>query len=325
MKENTAVTTVVFAIPPQVHLLDISGPAHVFYEALDYQAPLDLKFISLLGTATATSSCRLAFAQLSDFQALSLRPKDLIFIPGLAKELLLHPDFIHQVKPFLNWLGEQYQQGVEICSVCTGAFLLAEAGLLNDRPCTTHWKYFDRFSQRFPKAQLLRNRLFVESDGIYSSAGVTSGIDLALFILEQRFGTAFASSIARELVLYFRRGETDPQLSIFLQYRNHLEDRIHTVQDYLRHHLQERNIIDSLAALIHMSPRNLTRLFKKTTGITIGQYVEKLRLERAIQLLKKGETINAIAQLCGLQSSNQLRQLFKKHLNLLPSEYLKMS
>jgi transcriptional regulator GlxA family with amidase domain len=206
---------------------------------------------------------------------------------------------------FYKWLIQQYGNGAKICSVCTGAYLLAQSGLLDGKKCTTHWKYLDDFRARFPKVGLITDRLFVEDQRIYTSAGVSSGIDLALYLLEVTFGPIFATKIAKEVVVYLRRTEEDPQLSVFLQFRNHLEQRVHLVQDNLAQHLDKKLTIEELAEEVNMSPRNLTRIFKKTTGITIGDYLDKLRMETA-------------SQACGLQSANQLRSLFKKYQNNLP-------
>ena len=199
-----------------------------------------------------------------------------------------------------------------ICSTCTGAFLLAEAGLLNGRACTTHWKYMERFARRYPQARLQANRLFVQQDGIYTSAGVSSGIDLALFLAEELWGAHFSAQLAKEVVIYFRRTENDPQLSVFTQYRNHLEQRIHTVQDRLAQSLDRKLNIDLLAEEVSMSPRNLTRLFKNTSGITIGHYLAQLRAERAEQLMGEGHTLKAAALQCGLKSPQQLRHLLNR-------------
>lgn len=167
---------------------------------------------------------------------------------------------------------------------------------------------------------LEKDRLFVSSDNIHSSAGVSSGIDLSLYLVESLFGTKMALDIAKEVVIYLRRSPSDPQLSIFLQYRNHLNHRIHTAQDYLTNHLAESPTAEAIAQQVHMSKRNLTRLFKKTTGITIGEYVEKLRVEKAITLLAKGHKVLFTANQCGLKSSNQLRSILKKHQTIIPTE-----
>lgn len=300
----------VFILPPQVHLLDITGPAHIFYEAADYGAAVKLNFCTIFPHETkSVSSSALAFHQLTPYNELVLTPGDFVFIPGLDKSLMLDDDFIHSCSNFLAWLKQQHQNGVLICSVCTGAFLLAAAGLLDGVGCTTHWKYADRFRLKYPEAKLQSNRLFVHEDLIYTSAGVSSGIDLALYLVQQLWGAHFAAQIAKEVVIYFRRGPDDPQLSIFTKYRNHLDHRIHLVQDRLAQYLDHKINQDELAGLVSMSPRNLTRLFKHTTGITIGAYVTQLRKERAAQLIGEGHTVQSAALSCGLKSANQLRHL----------------
>lgn len=311
---NKAVVQIVFVIPPRVHLLDITGPAHIFYEALSYDAPVKLYFTNIQAhEKSIESSSHLSLSDLVDFNSLSLHKGDIVFVPGLEAALLLDEHFLQvSSRPFQQWMMQQHENGVTICSVCTGAFLLAQAGLLDQQPCTTHWKYIERFSLRYPLAQVQQNRLFVQSGNLYTSAGVASGIDLSLFLLEQLFGAGFAAQIAKEVVVYMRRTTADPQLSAFLQYRNHLEDRIHKAQDILSQTLDKKTNIEQLAQQVHMSGRNLTRLFRKTTSISISQYIDRLRTERAQQLLREGHTMQSIAALCGLKSTNQLRQLLNK-------------
>jgi transcriptional regulator GlxA family with amidase domain len=321
MKSHTQKITAVFVVPPEVHLLDFSGPAQVFYEAVEYGAAIDLKFISLDGNNDAAASCGVAFGKLTDYTSLTLGADDMIFVPGMEYHLLQNKGFLFSIQPFLRWMKEQHNRGVVLCSICTGAFLLAEAGLLDGKEATTHWKYLAEFQQRYRKIAVVHNRLFVDGETTYTSAGVASGIDLSLYILEKRYGSLFASSIAREVVVYFRRGNEDPQLSVFLKYRNHQEDRIHLIQEELTHHFDKRLTLDDLAERVSMSSRNLSRLFKDTTGITVSQYVEKLRIEHAVQLLREQHKVESIARACGFQSTNQLRHLFKKHTGTLPSGY----
>ncbi|GAA0534343.1 GlxA family transcriptional regulator [Chitinophaga japonensis] len=312
--QHTPVTQAVFIVPPQVHLLDVAGPAQIFYEAADYGAPVTSYFAGIFpADERVESSSHLCFSDLRDYNTLQLKKNDLVFIPGLERALLLDDAFLRTTAPFRRWLQEQHAKGVIICSVCTGAFLLAEAGLLQDQACTTHWKYTERLQQRYPGLQVKENCLFVQSGTVLTSAGVASGIDLALYIVEQLWGSAFAAQVAREVVVFNRRSAADPQLSVFLQYRNHLNNRIHTIQDLLAQTLDKKLSIEALAEQIHMSPRNLTRLFKSTTGITIGQYLDKLRVERSQQMIGEGHTMHTVAAACGLKSTNQLRQLLKKY------------
>ena len=301
-----------FLVPPEVHLLDISGLAHIFYDAKDYGAPISTYFIGL-DSKQETSSAGITFSELEKYDSHKLGENDWLIIPGLDADLLSSNKFAEESHAFQEWIITQHANGAKICSVCTGAFLLAQSGLMDGRKGTTHWKFLQDFKKRFPKVELLKDRLFVVDDRVYSSAGVASGIDLSLFLLEEEFGPVFATKIAKEVVIYLRRSEDDPQLSVFLQYRNHIEDRIHQVQDMLSQHLDRKTKIDEMAETVHMSPRNLTRLFKKTTGITIGEYIDKLRFERALQLLDEGEKVESVTHACGLSSPNQLRALLKKY------------
>lgn len=279
-----------------------------------------MHFISLYKDSEIESSAGLYFSKLIPFYQFELSKDDFVFVPGMDYKLLSDTLFLKECFPFFNWLNKQSKNGATICSVCTGAFLLAETGVLNGKSCTTHWNYFSQFTERFPKVELRKNRIFVHEGSLLSSAGVCSGIDLALYIIEYQFGSKFAADIAKEVVIYFRRSESDPQLSIFLQYKNHLDTRIHDAQDYILNHISKNiNIID-IADKVNMSPRNLTRLFKKTIGITIGNYIEKLRVERAVDLLSEKNKVEFVANQCGLKSSNHLRTLLKKHKNILPTE-----
>jgi len=309
-----------FIIPPEVHLLDITGPIHVFHEASTSETPIKCHFLSLNDQTRITANTGIALAELEDFSKYSLTQQDWLFIPGLEREYMFDPLFQKRNRTFYEWLRQQYLNQAKVCSVCTGTFLLAQAGLLDGKQCTTHWKYIDTFKKQFPKANVLQDRLFVKDQNLYSSAGVSSGIDLALYLIEEAFGPFFATQIAKEVVLYIRRAEGDPQISIFLQYRNHIDNRVHRVQDILAQNLHQKIKIEDLAEQVNMSTRNLTRSFKKTTGITIGTYLEKLRAERAVDLLAAGQKVEVVARSCGLNSSNQLRSILKKYASALPSE-----
>nr|WP_298930071.1 helix-turn-helix domain-containing protein [uncultured Allomuricauda sp.] len=310
-----------FLVPPEVQLLDMAGPAHLFYEANEYGAQIETHYLSLNTSNKEVSSAGISLGNLEGFENFTLGIHDLLFIPGLESHLFFDEKFVQQNQRFFLWLHKQNQNSAKICSICTGAYVIAFAGLFDGKNCTTHWKYLEEFQSRFPNTKLRSDRLIVKDGNLYSSAGVSSGIDLALFLLEELYGPVFATKIAKEVVIYLRRTEHDPQLSVFLQYRNHLDNRIHQAQDTLAQNLDKKLKIEELAENVHMSPRNLTRLFKRTTGITIGDYLVKLRVERAVQLLSNGSKVSTVSTACGFQSSNQLRTLLKKHTASLPSEW----
>ena len=305
---------VIFFINKEVHILDLAGAVQAFYEAAYYGHPYDIVYVS--DSPGQLSSAKLQLTGLKKYATIQVRPSDIVIVAGFDLRQLpaTRKNKVHV------WLRQAVEVQATICSVCTGSFALAEAGLLENKECTTHWKYTARLQKEYPALKVLTNRLFVKSGNIYTSAGVTAGIDMALFLLEERHGPAFVYQVARELVVYIRRDGDESQESIYLQYRRHINEDIHTVQDWIIRNLQKKIGVEQLAALIYTSPRNLTRLFKTTTGITIGQYLEKLRVEKAIHLLHQHNKIGAITQQCGLQSTNQLRHIVKKHTGSLPSQ-----
>jgi transcriptional regulator GlxA family with amidase domain len=305
---------VIFYIHNGVHLLDLSGAVQAFYEAGDYGEPYEMVYVGC-GQAPV-SSAGLPFMRLEHYSMVEAGAGDVLIVAGFELRELHSGD-----QPGLHqWLRAAVGRGAVVASVCTAAFLLAEAGLLDDRECTTHWKYTTRLQKEYPRLKVQVDRLFVKDANIYTSAGVTTGLDMSLFLLEERHGPELVFKIARELVVYIRRDGSASQESIYLQYRSHIHNDIHVVQDWIIQHLQNKIKIEELAALIHTSPRNLTRLFKAATGVTVGQYVEKLRVEKAVHMLQQRVKVASITRQCGLQSTNQLRSLVKKHTGQLPRE-----
>lgn len=299
----------VFILSPRTHFLDLAGPDQVLHEAIFYQAPFEVRYGSY--TEDVSTSGGLHFCQLAHFSSFNLEKGDYIVVPGMDVAVL-QQDYYHSLLPLMQWLSDQHAQGVNICSICTGAFVLARAGLLDGRSCTTHWKYTQVLQSRFPKVKVQENVLFTDKEGIFTSAGIASGIDLALHLVEKEMGSYFAYKVAREIVVYMRRDGQQQQQSVFLEYRNHLHSGIHAVQDQLAEHLDQKNTLSQLAAVAAMSTRNLTRIFKKETGITLGEYITLLRKARITELLKKPDlSRKQIAGNVGLESERQLGRLMR--------------
>jgi transcriptional regulator GlxA family with amidase domain len=300
---------VAFIVPPFVELLDLAGPAQVFTEAKVAGLEAAIEFYSLHDRTTSTAG--IAFGEIKNFKKAELQGGDFVFVPGTDHSYLQSPEFIKE-KSFFAWLVQCVQRKVNTCSICTGAFFLGEAGLLDDRPCTTHWRRTDELKSRFPKAEVLADSLYVKSDNIYTSAGISAGIDLALAILESLKGPHFVHKVARGLVVYHRRDQSHSQKSIYLDFRNHINPKIHQVQDFLINNLAEENSIEMLAEMIAMSPRNLSRVFKESTGVTIVEYLTELRKETAKTLLNNPDyTIDYIAAQCGFKTARQLQRILK--------------
>ena len=300
----------IFIISPRTHLLDLAGPDQVLFEAIFYKAPFEIEYCSFANDQAGTAS-GLRFANLKHYTEIEPQSGDYIFIPGMDTDVITKSHSGAMPELFF-WLSSAYERGTNLCSVCTGAFLLAAAGLLNGKTCTTHWKYTQKLQQKYPRLKVQENVLFTEKDGIFTSAGIASGLDLALHIVEKEMGAYFANKVAREIVVYIRREGGQAQQSVFMSHRNHIHAGIHAVQDWLVDHLDQKTSLAQLSELAHMSTRNFTRIFKKETGITIGDYLTLLRREKIAELLKKPDLSKSqIARQVGLESERQVSRLMK--------------
>jgi len=300
---------IAFIVPPSVEILDLAGPAQVFTEAKFYGFEVELEFYSYSDEIVSTSG--LSFGKVKHFSEAQLSPGDYVFMPGMDFSYVDSIAFRAEHK-FFNWLRELSGKGVFICSVCNGAFALGHAGLLKDTECTTHWRRVDELQKQFPSAKVITDILFKKSNNVYTSAGISAGIDLSLAILEELKGALFTHKVARGLVVYHRRSQSHTQKSVYLDYRNHINPNIHIVQDHMIEHLSDENSIEDLASLVTMSPRNCSRVFKEKTGTTILEYLTQLRLEFARTMLNNPEfTIEYIASKCGFKTPRQLQRILK--------------
>ncbi len=300
---------IVFIIPPHVELLDLAGPVQVFTEAKFYGFDIEMEFCSFAQSPISTSG--LGFAEMQDYSKAVLNEGDFIFIPGMGFEYVTSIAFRGE-HSFFQWLKASSDKKAIVCSICNGAFALGHAGLLKDTECTTHWRRVKDLQLEFPTAKVVGDILYIKSNNVYTSAGISAGIDLALAILEELKGPLFTHKVARGLVVYHRRSGKHNQQSVYLDYRNHINPQIHEVQDYLIDHLSEKNDLETLASLVGMSPRNLSRVFKERTGSTILEYLTLLRKEFASTMLNNPEyTIEYIATKCGFSSARQLQRILK--------------
>jgi transcriptional regulator GlxA family with amidase domain len=302
---------VIFALLPGVEVLDLAGPVQAFHEANRHGADYQVH-VCAVETKVRTDQG----LWLSDLEPLpEAGAGDLVLVPGTRTAAVARND-----ATLVGWLREAYRQGARVGSVCTGSFALGEAGLLDGRQCTTHWSRVDDLQRRFPRARVLTNRLFVEDGPVTTSAGIASGIDMALAIVESDHGPLVAGAAAREMVVYIRRDGGQRQNSVYLDYRTHLHPGIHRVQDWLIAHPEERANLDELGRVASLSPRHLTRVFRQATGVSIQEYRTRLRLERARALLRDpGLTLEAVAARCGFESARQFRRVWKTAFGTPPS------
>jgi transcriptional regulator GlxA family with amidase domain len=306
---------VVFLVLPGVQLLDLAGPTQVFDTAARlFGAPYTLLFCSASDEIRSAQGLHLARLEpLPEIDGNSL-----ILVPGTGASPSNSRALLDRSAK--QWLQESYHAGAQIASICSGTAVLGEAGLLHRRRCTTHWEFVSDLQSCYPTTQVLDGVLYVHDHGITTSAGVTSGIDMALWLLEQDCGPRMAADIARQLVVYLRRSGLERQVSMYLEYRAHLDPCVHKVQDWLAEHVSEPTSLADLARVGQTSERSLSRAFKAATGITPHRYQQLLRLEVAKHLVSdSGLPLETIAVKSGFGDARQFRRVWLKYHGTPPS------
>lgn len=296
-----------FLVLPHTNLLDLGGASQVFYEAKDQGLSVDLSFCG--SEDNLVTAMGLPLGKITSYRKEKLNTGDYLVILSPDYKYLFSKNFKADAR-LLNWLVAMRSNGVILCAICTGAFLLGKAGLLDGIKCTTHWKRTAQLQTQFPQAKVQKDILFIEDKGIYTSAGANSAVDVALHILSELKDDFFTHKIARELVIYNRRSGHESQQSVYQSYRNHVHNGIHKVQDYLQENLDKKNSLAELAEIANMSHRNFCRIFKKETTLTALGYITLLRREKIKELLKNPDISRAqIARHCGLISEKQISRI----------------
>ena len=222
----------------------------------------------------------------------------------------------------VDWLRLAAPHARRVVSICGGAMLLAQAGLLNDRRATTHWKLLDALQNEYPQVKVESGPLYVQDGPIWTSGGVSSGFDLTLALVEDDYGFSLAREVAQDLVMYLRRPGGQMQFSRFQLQHNDIPGPIGELQRWIMVNLAADLSVETLAARVAMSPRNFTRVFTRETGVSPARFVAEARLAAARhQLEQTRETLDRVASATGFGSSINLRRIFEKHLKLTPGEY----
>jgi transcriptional regulator GlxA family with amidase domain len=221
----------------------------------------------------------------------------------------------------VDWLRQRAKRARRVASVCTGAFLLAAAGVLDGRRAVTHWKDCARLAQRFPALRVEPDPIFLCDGGVWTSAGVTAGIDLALALVEEDLGRAMALAVARHLVVFLKRPGGQAQFSVALALQA-ADDRFGALHDWIGSHLAEELPLSVLANQAGMSERSFSRHYAEATGQTPARAIERLRVEAARRLLSESRTpVKRIAQRCGFGSEETMRRSFLRLLAVAPRDY----
>jgi len=246
-----------------------------------------------------------------------IRSTDLVILASATYIL----EILEKSPCLIPWIRRQYDQGAHVASICTGAFLLAETGLLNGLSATLHWGFVDEFRKRYPGVRLDQDRMFIDHGRLYCSAGVNAGMDLSLYLVEKFCGRKAALESARTMILDLGRTSQTPYAG-FVFSRNHGDPMVVEVQKNMEAHYKETPDYDRLAGECRMSRRSLERRFRQATGVTPLVYLQQLRIENAKRLLEEGiRNVNEIAWEVGYEDVSFFRKVFVRLTGLRPREY----
>lgn len=304
---------IVIAVFDGMKLLDAAGPAEVFAEANRFGAHYRLRIASVDG-ADVTTSIGTSFAvtdRIADIDGV-----DTVLVSG-GDDLVGRPIDTGLVAALREIPGRTRR----LASICTGSFILAEAGLLDGRRATTHWRHARLLARAYPKVSVEPDAIFVQDGDIYTSAGVSAGIDLALALVESDYGAHVVRDVARSLVVYLKRAGGQSQFSTLLESDAPAESALRRVTDAIAADPTGDHSVKHLAALAALSTRQLTRLFQAELGTTPARYVETVRIDVARAALDAGRQVGETARLAGFGSAETLRRVFTNHLGVSPKAY----
>lgn len=314
---------VVLALPKSA-LSDLAGPYEAFVMGgklgqlkLKLKHPAyEVSLVSVAGSSIATlSGLRIEGAvPLSRYKGFP----DTVIVAGEADSLVPRQDH----SALFRWVREAAVQSRRVCSVCTGVFCLAEAGVLNGRRVTTHWQHAGALSRKYRSLEVDPEPVFLRDDKFYSSAGCTAAVDLSLALIEEDLGVEIATEIASQTIMSFRRPGRQAQISSLLKLQMSDREPLRELQGWILEHLRLPLTVEDLAAQVHMSPRNFARSFVAAVGTTPARFLETLRLEAARRRLEETDRgVDRIAAECGFGSAEVMRRSFVRNLGVPPSAY----
>ena len=306
---------------PQAQVLDITGPLEVFSRTSRWLA--DHRGARAPAYETALVAARAGpFATSGGLELVATKrysdagPIDTLLVAGgIGFEAVVRD------RAQLRWIAEQSRRVQRLGSICNGALLLAAAGLLDGKPATTHWAYLERLATLAPRARVDRDALYVRAGNIYTSAGVTAGMDLALALVEQDHGKAVALAVAQELVLFLKRPGGQSQFSRHLEAQKR-DDLFGELELWMLDNPRADLSVEGLARRMSMSPRHFARQFRARLGASPGAYVRRLRVEQARRRIEDGASqLKRIARDCGFADEQALRRSFHDLVGITPAEY----
>lgn len=320
---TTAPRRIVFAVYDGVALLDLSGPLEVFRiatEAALKQPPKAYECIIVSSRGGRVRTASGVDLNTKSFASLAGKRIDTLLVPGAFSV-----EDVTRDRALVEWFGKRAPACRRVCSVCSGTFLLAATGLLAGRRAATHWAQASRLASEHPNVTVEPDAIYVNDDGIWSSGGASSGIDLALALVEQDAGREVALKVAQFLVVYLKRAGGQSQYSALLTAQAHSESDIFAaLEKWIVENLRNDLRVAALARRVHMSARNFARVYAQTRGRTPAKAIEALRVDAARRRLEESsDRIETIAAYTGFTGEEQMRSAFIRSLGIPPREYRK--
>lgn len=305
---------IVIVGPPPVQILDVTGPLEVFSGAPGYEIQL--------ATPEAGDTLRthrdISLGKAVSIEKLHGSIDTLVIAGGIGAESGSYDPH------FIAWVRNAATRSRRIAAICTGAFILAEAGLLDGKQAVTHWSFCGRLAREYPKVRVTPEPIFVKDGNIYTSAGITAGIDLSLALVEEDCGHAVALQLARFLVMYLVRPGGQSQYSHMLSRQAATSQPLRELQVWMLENLQADLTVEALAERLGVSSRHFTRICLQETGLNPGQLVDRLRVEAAQQLIdSSSKGLKEIADACGFKSAEVMRRVFLRTLGISAADYAK--
>jgi transcriptional regulator GlxA family with amidase domain len=274
--------------------------------------------VQLVGLSNDTEVSGGIYTVHTDSVLKDIKKTDLIIIPALDGDL---KNAIEQNKEFIPWIVKHYTQGAEIASLCLGAFLLASTGLLKGKQCATHWAAANEFRKMFPDVNLVTEKIITDEQGIYSSGGAFSYMNLILYLIEKYAGLEMAILCAKVFAIEIERDSQSPFI-IFQGQKDHEDEPIIKAQEFIEKNYQDKITIEQLTSMLALSRRNFERRFKKATNNTVTEYIQRVKIEVAKKDLEAGrKNINEVMYEVGYNDTKAFRTTFKRITGLLPAEY----
>ena len=302
-------------------VVNIEGSHQIFNEVnsiLNGLGRFPLFTVQLVGIAKETSQRNGLFTIEPEVLIKDVKKTDLIIIPAIHGELNSTMD---QNADFVPWIIEQYKQGAEVASLCIASFFLAATGLLNGKQCATHWTAANDFRAIFPEVNLVDDKIMTEEDGIYTSGGAYSFLNLLVYIIEKYAGRDIAVLTAKTFMIDIDRISQSPFI-IFKGQKVHDDEPIKKAQEYIENNFEEKITVDQLASMFALGRRNMERRFKKATANTVTEYIQRVKVEAAKKTLETGrKNINEVMYEVGYSDTKAFRTVFKRITGLSPIEY----